>query len=182
MNARLENLLLGRSPSRGEVILDLCAVIVGVIFMIIIGMRAEVTWNALQWIVALILAADLVGGAVVNATEAAKRQYHGPEARPRDHLLFNAGHAIHLTLLAVVFGVDASVLLIFYLYLWLATAMIVWSPHYLQRPIAFLLLVIAILIQQALSFFPIAWAWLIPVLYLKLLVGHLLNGEAVGKR
>lgn len=108
MSARLWNLLIGIRPTRAEIRLDFAAVIISLILMIGIAIRVEVNWNVIQWIGALFLAADLVGGAVVNATDAAKRQYHGPTSRPRDHLLFNAGHAIHLGLLALLFGVDSA--------------------------------------------------------------------------
>jgi hypothetical protein len=51
-----------------------------------------------------------------------------------------------------------------------------WCPVYLQRPVAMLVLVAAV-VGNALVSAPEGWAWFIPVLMAKLVVGHAVREE-----
>lgn len=131
--------------------------------------------SGLQLVLAGLLAFDIFGGVVANATRAAKRWYHRPGVRPYDQLGFVALHLVHLGLVAwsfragdwLFFGIFALVLL-------LSTLLILRAPPYLKRPLA-LALYMASLLLSLYAFGPtLGLEWFIPLLFLKLLVSHLI--------
>jgi hypothetical protein len=133
-------------------------------------------WNFWQYLVAVLLAVDLTGGVITNATSAAKRWYHRAGQRWQQHLGFVAVHAAQLFLVAWLFrGMDWPYFLAFYGYLMAASLIIVAVPLYLQRPVALLLVVGAVLLEDYV--FPAApgMEWFVAVFFLKLLVSHLLK-------
>jgi hypothetical protein len=122
-----------------------------------------------------LLAFDLSGGVITNATSAAKRWYHRPGQGPREHLAFVLPHGAHLALLAWLFpSVGWPFALLCFLYLAGATLAVLRAPLYLQRPVALLAYAGALLLNLALAP-PHALAWVAPLLFLKLLVAHLLK-------
>lgn len=133
-------------------------------------------WSVWQLVVAGFLALDLVGGVVTNATATAKRWYHRPGQGWLQHLGFVALHGVHLALVVWLFrDGDWVYFNVYYLYLLVASLSIIQVRLYLQRPLALLLLVGAILINyyglppaQGLE-------WFVPIFFLKLLVSHLLK-------
>lgn len=129
----------------------------------------------MQLAVAALLALDLVGGVVTNATAAAKRWYHRPGQGFRQHFGFVAVH-LHPFLVAWLFldgnwGFGAIV----YGYLLLAALLILWPPLYIQRPLAMVLWLVGLLIGLYGVALPAGLEWFVPVFYLKLLVSHLLK-------
>lgn len=128
-----------------------------------------------QVIVVFLLAFDLSGGIVTNATAPAKRWYHRPSQGLRQHLTFVLPHGIHLVLVAWLFpGSPWWWFPLFYGHLVGATLLILAVPLYLQRPVAFLcyawVIVLNILIGS-----PPGLEWVVPLLFLKLLLSHLLK-------
>lgn len=129
-----------------------------------------------QWAFVVVLALDIGGGIVTNATSAAKRWYHRAGHGKRQHFLFICAHMLHLGLAAwlfadnpvAFFGIAAGALV-------LGTLIILFTPLYLQRPVAFGVATLFIL----LSFVPLLALpnlnWLLPLLALKLLLGHLVK-------
>jgi hypothetical protein len=128
-----------------------------------------------QIVIVALLALDLSGGIITNATSAAKRWYHREGQGIRQHILFILPHGIHLLLLVGVFpGFAWWFFPVFYGYLVAATLLILYTPLYLQRPVAFICFAGVILLNGA---FPPTHGldWVIPFLFFKLLVSHLLK-------
>jgi hypothetical protein len=139
--------------------------------------RESLGWSALQTGVAALLAFDLIGGIITNATSAAKRWYHRPgQDGLRPHMTFIAVHAVHLLAVAALFrGMDWAFFGVMLGYLLAAAVAILWTPLYLQRPLAFMLYCGAFLLG-AYVFPPTpGLEWFVPFFFLKLLVSHLLK-------
>lgn len=127
-------------------------------------------------VVAIVLAADLGGGLVTNATSAAKRWYHRPGHGHAAHLKFVAVHGVHIAAVAFVFATDGvAYFLAAYGYLMLSAAAIVMAPLYLQRPVAMGVAGLGIALAQLPLLAIPALGWFLPLLLLKLLVAHLLK-------
>jgi hypothetical protein len=133
-------------------------------------------WTTVQLIVAGLIAFDLTGGVVTNATASAKRWYHRPGQGWLQHLGFIAIHALHIFLVAWLFrNGDWVYSFIYYTYL-LAASLVITRVHlYLQRPIA-LLLFIGVFLINIYALPPVkGLEWFIPIFFLKLLVSHLIK-------
>jgi hypothetical protein len=68
------------------------------------ALHTGLDWTTVQLVVAGVIALDLVGGVVTNATATAKRWYHRPGHGWRQHVGFVAVHAIHIALVAWLFS------------------------------------------------------------------------------
>lgn len=134
----------------------------------------ELPWTIWQWGAALLLALDLFGGVVANATPAARRWYHRPGQTNRDHLRFVAIHLIQIIICALAFwnGNWGSVV-IAYAYLISATLIILNTPPALQRPVSYTAYIGALGIALYAVPMPAGMEWFLPILYFKLLVSHL---------
>lgn len=139
------------------------------------AISARLGWSTIQLIIAGVVAFDLLGGVITNATATAKRWYHRPGEGWVQHLLFISVHALHLLLIVGLFRHwEWLYFIIFYVYLILSSLIITRIRLYLQRPVAMLLLVIGILLNVY-AFPPSpGLEWFIPVFFLKLLVSHLI--------
>ena len=138
----------------------------------------DLGWNTLQLALAALIAFDVLGGVVTNATSAAKRWYHRPELTFRDHFGFTALHLIHLFVVAWLFREgDWAFAIITSAYLLAAAAIILRVPLYLQRPVALLLYALSILMALYLLSPTPGLEWFLPLFYLKLLVSHLVREE-----
>lgn len=129
-----------------------------------------------QWLFVAVLAFDIGGGIVTNSTSAAKRWYHRPGHGRLQHLGFVAAHLVHIGLMAFLFA-DAPIAYALALggMLMISTVLVLFSPLYLQRPMAVGLAMIVIMAGQ-LPLFDIAGLdWFIPALMLKLILGHALK-------
>ena len=134
-------------------------------------------WTVPQFTIATLLTMDMVGGAITNATNTAKRWYHREGQGFQQHFLFIAIHATQLFLVAWFFCGSHwwSFFGILYGYL-LVTAFVILSvPLSLQRPVAILCYVGSILINcYVIAPIP-GLEWFVPVFFLKLLISHLLE-------
>lgn len=134
------------------------------------------TPNIWQWLFVAVLAFDIGGGIVTNSTSAAKRWYHRPGLGRLQHFGFVAAHLVHIGLMAFLFA-DAPISYALALggMLMLSTVLVLFSPLYLQRPMAVGLAMVVIMVGQ-LPLFEIAGLnWFIPALMLKLILGHALK-------
>jgi hypothetical protein len=170
---------IGPGATTAENGLILAAFLLGLGAIIWRALALGLEWTVWQWAVAVLVGADILAGAVANSTTAAKRWYHRPGHSARDRLLFVALHAVHLALLALAFPeLTWTAAAGAYAYLLLAAALTEFAPAYLQRPVAVLLTIAALLLSlYVLPLIP-ALEWVFPVFYLKLLVAHLTRETA----
>jgi hypothetical protein len=167
---------VGPGQTRAEFWLVMIPSLVGGLALAGYAQWQGLTWGPAQYIVAVLLAFDLVGGVITNATATAKRWYHRDGQGRRQHISFVAVHAAQLFLVAWLFrGMDWPYFVVFYGYLMAASLAIVFVPQYLQRPVALLLVVGAILLEA--YGFPATpgMEWFVAVFFLKLLISHLLK-------
>lgn len=144
--------------------------------LVAFGWSGGFTLGPVGIVVAIVLAADLGGGLVTNATSAAKRWYHRPGHGRAAHLKFVAVHGIHIAAVATVFAADGiAYFLAAYGYLMLAAGLIVMAPLYLQRPVAMGVAGLGIALAQLPLLAVPGLGWFLPLLLLKLLVAHLLK-------
>jgi hypothetical protein len=140
------------------------------------ALYARLGWTTIQLVVSGLIAFDLVGGVVVNATTSAKRWYHRPGQGWLEHLEFVAVHALHIILIAWLFRRgDWLYFGIYYIYLLAASLVITRVRLYLQRPVALLLFTGALVLNFYIALPAAGLEWFVPVLFLKLLVSHLLK-------
>lgn len=166
---------IGPGAARAEVALILIVAVGSGLAMIVFWWLRPLDWTWLQVMVATLLAIDLAGGVVANATTAAKRWYHRAGQGVRQQMVFVTVHVVEIFLVSWLFlGLD-------WLYFGLGTAFlltaafaIVRSPLYLRRPVSLALYGLGLLVAIYVLKQPEGMEWFIPILYLKLLVSHLL--------
>ncbi len=144
-----------------------------VVFTLLTG-PGELTW--LQWLVLVVLAIDMPGGIVTNATSSAKRWYHREALGFGDQLGFVAMHGGHLVLFTLVLGGmgwGASALC--FGLLLTSAALLLRVPLYLQRPLALGLYAGLLLLSFVLVPLSTGYAWFLPFFFLKLDVSHLVR-------
>jgi hypothetical protein len=140
------------------------------------ALAAGLNWSTLQLTVSGLIAMDLVGGVVTNATAAGQRWYHRSGQGPKQHLAFAAIHIVQLLLVGWFFRNGDWVFVgVFYAYLMLAVTVVCLSPLYLQRPIAMMSVVGAVFLNEVAFPTVPGMAWFVPVFFVKLLICHLLK-------
>jgi hypothetical protein len=167
--------LIGPGYTRAEFWLQLSVTIIATIAVPTYASWANLGWTIPLLTIAALLAADLVGGVITNATSAAKRWYHRNGQTKTHHFVFIAVHALQLFLVTWFFRAgDWTFFVTVYAYLLFASLLILNVPLYLQRPLTMLVLMDA-LVLNAYVFEPVAGLeWFLPILFLKLIVCHLL--------
>jgi hypothetical protein len=165
--------LIGPGASQTEQALVILTAL-GAVTMLLVATPRELGWLPRQWIVAAILAADLAGGVVANATGAAKRWYHRPGQRFAQHMSFVAIHLVHPFLVAWLFrGLDWTWFGAACGYLLLGALIILRAPAHLQRAVSLLVYMGALLLALVVLTPTPGLIWFLPVFYLKLQVSHL---------
>lgn len=146
----------------------------GALLAITLGLRAGLTPMSL--LVVTVVALDLFGGAVVNATDAAKRRFHAPGRSGRHHLGFVAVH-LHPFLMALVvpeFGWGAAAAV--YGMQVAGACAVLATPGRSRRPVAFGVTVLGVALALTLLPIPTVVVWFAPIILVKLLLAHLLQG------
>jgi hypothetical protein len=135
---------------------------------------AGLGWTAAQLLAGALIAADLAGGVAANAAAPAKAWYHRAGQGRRQHLAFILAHGVHLFVVAWLFrGMDWTFFTVYYGYLVGAALVVLCVPLYVQRPVAFLLVGGALVINSYGVLPGAGLEWFVPVFFLKLLVTHL---------
>ncbi len=128
---------MGLGATRAELTLEFGFAALGGVAMLAYALTAFPQWSIVQIAVAVLLAFDMAGGVVTNATSSAKRWYHRAGQGARQHLQFVALHVVHLFIVAGLFrSGDWRYGVAFSLYLVLAAFIILRAPLYLQRSLA----------------------------------------------
>jgi hypothetical protein len=166
---------IGPGATRAEVALILGAAVFAALASPLYALSHGLTWTLGQHLVALLLAADLAGGVVANAAAPAKRWYHRPGHGHRQRLLFVSVHAIYIFLVAWLFhNLDWAYFAGYTAYLLGAAWLVERAPRSLRRPGAYALTMGAVLLNS-LGLPPApGLGWFVPLLFIKLLLGHLL--------
>ena len=146
--------------------------------MLIYAFMNGFDWTLIQYILATWMAFDLVGGIITNATSSAKRWYHRQGQGFQELYAFIAPHVVYVFLVAWLFrSMDWLYLGVITIYLLGAALIILKTPLYLQRPVAFGALVLSLLMNTY-AILPVhGLEWFVPFLCFKLLVSHALREE-----
>lgn len=144
-----------------------------------------IPWTGWQYVIAGLLALDVLGGVVANALNSCKRFYHAPlQAEEtgllrfvKNHLVFTVLH-VHPLLIGFLFGQSNWVYGIsWYAILVVSAILVLQMPLYLQRPTAFGVIMLAILLNLYIIEPVAGFEWLAPALFLKIIYGHLVREE-----
>lgn len=169
---------IGPGVTRAELLLELAVSLASGLLVLAYALTQSLGWTGGQIALAVLLAFDLAGGVVTNATSTAKRWYHRPGQGFRQHFTFIAVHGIHLVLVAWAFRAgDWAWAIGWYAFLLFASLLILSIPLYLRRPVAFSVFGLGLLLAIYLDTPFSGLEWFIPVFLLKLLVSHLLREE-----
>lgn len=145
----------------------------------------SIPWAWWQYVIAALLALDVLGGVTANALNSCKRFYHSPihteetgfTALSKNHYAFVVFH-IHTIIVGIFFGgFDLGYGFFWYFALLACTFLLVNIPLYLQRPMALGLIMLAILVNLYVVRPVVGFEWLVPALFLKLIYGHLVREE-----
>lgn len=167
--------LTGPGATKAELLLQFVPPLVAMVAAPAYALTLPAQWTPLQLGLISLLALDLVGGVLTNATSTAKRWYHRPGQGWRQHLAFVSLHLIHVLLVGVLFrGGDWGFWLGTSGYLLGASILILRSPLYLQRPVALGLYGLSLLGDRYVVAPTPGLEWFVPFFFLKLLVSHLL--------
>ncbi len=168
----------GPGATRSEVFLQFGGALAAIVTVVLGWHFGELSWGSLQVVVAAILAMDVVGGIITNATGAGKRWYHRAGQGRREHLGFVL---LHIAQPLIVFFVFESVRWTFVVggfgYLLIAAVIVLLSPLYLQRPVAGALIAAGVALSLYLFPAPMGLEWFLPLYYVKLLSSHLIREE-----
>ncbi len=167
---------VGPGATKAELLLQFVPPLVAMVAAPAYALTLPVQWTHLQLGFMALLAFDLVGGVLTNATSTAKRWYHRPGQGWRQHLAFVSVHLIHVLLVALLFrGGDWKFWFGTSGYLLGASVLILGSSLYLQRPVALGLYGLSLLGDCYLVSPTPGLEWFLPFLFLKILVSHLLQ-------
>jgi hypothetical protein len=168
---------IGPGATVGENVLIVSVAISAAVLVPAYAIAAHIGWSGLQLAIAALMALDLAGGVVANATSATKRWYFRKGQGFWQHMGFTALHIYPFVVAWAFLNNDWSYAIIVYGYLILAAAVILKTPLYLQRPVA-LTLFMGGLIMSIYVLAPLpGLEWFVPVLYLKMIIGHLVREE-----
>ncbi|WP_216212338.1 hypothetical protein [Amycolatopsis aidingensis] len=172
---RLNDELVAPRAGTGELLTTYLAALAGTGLAVTLAAEAGLGW--LPVLVLGIVAFDMFGGAVANATTAAKHRFHAPGRTWRRHLGFVAIHLQPFLLALVVPGFGWATAAVVYAGVLAGAVLVLAVPGQLRRPAAF---AVAVLGAAAATMLPVPdpVAWFVPTLLIKLLLGHLLPGEA----
>ena len=166
------NKLLGPGYTRAELALTLLTGLGCAIAALVLTLRDEHDFSGWQLALVTLVAFDLGGGIPANASGCAKRWWFRPGQGWWDHFRFNAAH-LHPFLFAFVFD---QVTWEYAAFVWgtviVGTLAVLLTPKYLQRPLGLSVVAGALVLQMIFEAPPVAFAWLAPVLWLKLIASH----------
>ena len=177
--------LFGTDATRVEKVLVLVGSSLGFFLYIYLYFTETLDWTWWQYGLATLIAMDVFGGMVANSLNSCKRFYHTPpkDDEPsytpilKNHLLFAIFH-IYPILASLFFG-NGNLFygLFWYILLIVCAWLVIKTPLYLKRPVAFLTILIALLLNYYAIPVIAGFAWLGPALYIKILYGYLVPEE-----
>jgi hypothetical protein len=172
---RISDQLVAPRASRGELLIVYTAAVAGSAPAVVLAAGSGLALPSLA--VVAVVAFDLFGGSVANATAAAKRRFHGPGRGWRQHLGFVVAHVQPFVLALVVPGFGWAAAAAIYGLVVAAALVVLAAPPRLRQPVAFGTTTFALTTALTGVTVPAALVWFAPVMLIKLLLGHLLPGE-----
>lgn len=172
----LTDRMIAPGATRGEVTIGFSSAFGGAALAFGLAVHADYSFIAI--LVITLVAFDMFGGAVVNATGAAKLWYHRRGRTSAHHLGFVAIHVQPFLLAWAVPDFTWLAASIIYCLALVGALVVTAAPPLLRRPIAFGATAFAIVCATSMLTIPHALAWFAPVLLIKLLLAHLLPEEA----
>lgn len=135
-------------------------------------------WSAMQAIVAALLAIDMIGGVITNATGASKRYVHRPGRGLVHHIGFVALHAVQpLALVALFDPGNLTFAIGSFMLAFVGTGAVLCAPPYLRRPVAGASVAAGVVVGATLLSAPEHFAWFLPLYLVKLLWSRLVREE-----
>lgn len=174
---RVNDWLVAPGADHGELAATYTAAVAGTVLAV--GLGVSTGFPTVTCVVIAVVAFDGFGGAVANASPAFKQRFHGRGQGPTRHFAFVAAHAVQPAALALVvpgFGWTAAAVI--YGSVLIGAATILATANTLRRPVAVAITVVASALALTTLAVPTPLAWFAPVLFVKLLLGHLLPEEA----
>jgi hypothetical protein len=169
---------IGPGATKAESALMLGLGLAAGLLLLVYQYIAGLGWDILQQIVAALLTFDLVGGVVSNSTSATKRWYHREGQGFKEHMGFIAFHFIHPLLIVIFFmSFDWIYFALIYGYLIVSAMVVLLSPLYIRRPVSIVMFLGALVANIYLLIPAPGFEWFVPVLFLKLIVGHAVKEE-----
>ena len=169
---------IGPGATRAEKNIQLFLPFLSSAGVVAVGFYSEFDWSVVQYLIIALLAGDMVGGVVTNATSAAKRWVFREGEGFREHITFVAIHLVQIVIFSWVFqGLDLIWIAGVYGLLMTSSVIILKAPLYMQRPVAASLYMVALLSSLSIFDAPAHLEWFLPILFYKLLISHLLREE-----
>lgn len=177
--------LFGAGALREEKALALTTAVVGTGAVLVHAGVTGVGWTSWQYVLAAVIALDLLGGVVANGLNSAKRAHFasqhpagrsGAARLTRRPVLFAALHLQPVAVGLLFPGAGVWWGTAWYLAVLASVVAVRLAPLYLQRPVALGLCVAAVL-ASAMLHAPAGFAWLPVVMVLKLPLAHAVQEE-----
>lgn len=169
--------LAGPGATGAELVLQFATATAAAAALALYAVLGGLEWTWWRILIACLLAFDLAGGAVTNATSSGKRYYHARFVGFGKKMWIVATHFAPLLVGWLYRDGDWIYGGALYGYALLAATIVLVVPLYLQRPTAVTLyLVVVIVSPHAFGSTP-GFEWFVPLYFLKLLVSHLPREE-----
>jgi len=160
--------LHGDNPTRSGLILIYSTGLVGTLAIVIFALLQEIDLSIWQWIALIIVAADVIAGAVANMTKSTNRYYR--EKSMRVSWGFLAVHIFHPALLAFTGLALWQDMLILYFYTSISGVIVLsQSEQNYQKPLAAGLVMTGIVLNSLIFQPEPLIAWFAPVYMFKLI-------------
>ncbi len=189
------NLTVGTGATTTEYILVWIFGATGALIYIILWIKGFLNWSWWQTAIIAVLTFDIAGGIVANSLNSCKRFYHTPPKQDergivkllKNHIFFSLIHIHPIVFTFIALGKltnrgyvvrgDWITGFIWYFLLQVSALIVTFTPLYLKRPIAFILIGAAIVVNIYILPLPRSVTWLIPFLFIKLVYGHMVREE-----
>lgn len=170
--------LIGPGATKAEKNIQLYLPVLFALGVVAVGLYSGFDWTAWQYAIIALLAVDMVGGVITNATSAAKRWFFREGEGFREHITFVAMHLAQIVIFSWAFqGFDLMWIAGVYGLLMASSVVILNAPLYMQRPVAASLYLVALLLSLYVFDTPAHLEWFLPILFFKLLISHVLREE-----
>ncbi|RKF13684.1 hypothetical protein DBZ36_18095 [Alginatibacterium sediminis] len=167
---------IGPGATKDEKNLQLFVPLLAGLALIGVAYFGRYSWSWSQYLVAYVLAVDMVGGIITNSTSSAKRWFHREGRGVKQHLGFVAIHFAQLALFSWVFlGSDLWWVFITGSYMMISAGIILKTSLHMRRPVALSLYALSVVLTSHYLDSAPGLEWFLPLFYLKLLVCHLLK-------